>query len=1424
MTLSHIFHVSDIHIRNGDRQICRYEEYSTVFDNLFISLEEQIDTLQLALDDYVIILSGDIFHNKNVIGNYGLDLYKKLIKGLTNIGKTIVFHGNHDRYQSDELQPSLVSSTMEIPNLIILENTQSFIIDNVGFSYVSIDDTLDAFKTCGRITDLPAFPIIREPTKYKIAMFHGTFAKVKLYNGTFVDSSHNPYPFEWINNKQNIDFAILGDIHLRQCGYYDSMLWGYAGSLVQQNYGEDIVNHGYLIWKLEDKSISKINVYNPKGLINVKTVDATLMIRIRGIYVPLEDYIEKNKRFFPRHVDIKLYSDVDIQLLLSVFQKYNIACNITNKIYETDNASLCVPNNTFDMDIKIDKSTLLDYFQKYLNTEQHNILNKILKSYDNLLFDIPRYPDELHDECKRKNKDISQLIASCMKADDMQTHKPQFVITYLEWKNIYCYEDVQWIDFSKAAHNTFLVAGYNGTGKSAIYDTLTLALWGDITTSKQNTLSAGIINYKHTNAYTIVELEMSGNKYRIYRTFTTRDRNSLNKSHNTIYKYNNGTLEILKKDKACNEEVLKLFGTMNDFLTTSMITQNVDFDILKMDYKSCLAVIDKTADIDFIYHLYNLFKGCSNKYKDFKKVIESKKEVYQRLMLAHNNLLSADEINKHNELIVSLKSQKNALQTENNSIAVDITNPKIKTILKTDYNKLIKGLGELSIKSDEEYNKAQKLFNELMVVFKGYTEKQGRELLKQYDPNTPPINAMPEKPCDYSIIETEQKELGKYKIPTKPSKDTDLQSLKDALKIATDKIKSLNDRKPVTVSKPKYDINNCNNKIKGVFTDHQEPHAVLNDYCSKNNKSVIKNTHKLNVTYSGYLDKLRQLDTAKETILKYKTELSTLDTIFKQLHIKQQALISKPKPDHSIPLKDSQSVKIELDKYDIHALEKQIADDEAVLNDYYSKLEKINNLEKQLQAYESELAVFNTSQEYKYNKRCKICMQRPWVSRLQELEIIIKGLKIQIKEDYDELYDDTDYDYMNIHIQNETNKTKYQLCTIYNAWYNYYVYKEAYDGLVYEINDLIKTKEQLQASLKLTEASLADTETYTEVFNTTAFELFELYNDIQAYNLYSSWKIEYDALYQHKNTLESDINNLEAHTVYESTVKPRLLRLQELQDKYNTWYDADLNYKKQKACELHNIKHDIDAYSKYIEYSEQQALQPLIKRKIEIADLIADIDKQLGEYNDIITNNVSNMQRHVADTNNYNLLTDALTSIDDIIQLIEAIIATFKDYRKELYDTHILRKVVNKANHYIKSLCHTSTKMFEIDYLISEVKDVIHINWLIRNMTDDNNKQTIAIQQASGFQQFAISMALRMSLFSNKRCQQLFIDEGFTACDKLNLSIVPDFLKALLKSFHSIVIVSHIDIIQDTVDHTAQIKYNENTKASTIRYGSRKEK
>jgi DNA repair exonuclease SbcCD ATPase subunit len=160
-----------------------------------------------------------------------------------------------------------------------------------------------------------------------------------------------------------------------------------------------------------------------------------------------------------------------------------------------------------------------------------------------------------------------------------------------------------------------------------------------------------------------------------------------------------------------------------------------------------------------------------------------------------------------------------------------------------------------------------------------------------------------------------------------------------------------------------------------------------------------------------------------------------------------------------------------------------------------------------------------------------------------------------------------------------------------------------------------------------------------------------------------------------------------------------------------------------------------------------------------------------------------------------------------------------------MYENHILNKLTDRTNKIIKSLCHINTKPFKLDYLITIIKAIIHINWLINNEIETNSKQLISINQASGFQRFVISLALRMSLFVNKQeimCNQLFIDEGFINFDKENLSIVPSFIKGLLSYFNNIVIVSHIDLIQDNIDEIAEIKYNKINSVSTMEYGNYK--
>jgi DNA repair exonuclease SbcCD ATPase subunit len=195
------------------------------------------------------------------------------------------------------------------------------------------------------------------------------------------------------------------------------------------------------------------------------------------------------------------------------------------------------------------------------------------------------------------------------------------------------------------------------------------------------------------------------------------------------------------------------------------------------------------------------------------------------------------------------------------------------------------------------------------------------------------------------------------------------------------------------------------------------------------------------------------------------------------------------------------------------------------------------------------------------------------------------------------------------------------------------------------------------------------------------------------------------------------------------------------------------------------------------------------------------------------------------------------SELDAIIDVLDTILVNFQSFRKELYENLILNKLVDKTNKIIKTLCHINTKSFKLNYNVDISNDTVHINWLIHNdnisgessksskssKSSEGDKQYISVSQASGFQRFAISLALRLSLYFNNYdvlCNQLFIDEGFINFDKYNLSIVPTFLKSLLKFYNTIVILSHIDVIQDTVDETAEISFDHKNASSVITYSS----
>jgi len=1449
-TLRYIFHLSDLHIRNGDKITCRYEEYNDVFNNTIISINDEIKKLELAFNNYIIVITGDIFHNKNNIGNYGLLLYKNFIEQLVKIGRVIIFHGNHDRNQSETEQPSLVfSSTFNIDNLTVLTNTSSFIIDNVGFSYVSIDDTLDIYRNSGRIQDLPEFPKIIGDVKYKIGLFHGSFAKVKLYNGEEIREDTKPYPLDWI---KDFDYVLLGDIHKRQIFNYKNTICGYSGSLIQQNFSENVIEHGFLIWDLENKKINEINVYNNIGYINIKENELEeILIRINGKYeILLKDYINLNLDYIPKTLEIKTFSKINFHNLNILLKSFHINFVIISKIDEIkfqgeteDNYITTDIYNETQMAKIIDNTFILDYFSKYLTSDKMQLLYNIISNKEQLLFDISKYPDDLHSECIKRNKELSLEILKCSKNDDIKQLKPKYYIKYLEWNGLFCYENTNCLNMTDLDLKTFLIKGKNGTGKSAIYDILTLAIWGEITTLKKNsTLSAGILNYNIKNAYTIVDIEINGLLYRIERSFTRNkdNKNTLAKNHKNIYKFiNTKDLELIKTDTACDTLIKQLFGTIDGFLKSSMITQNIDYDILKMDYTKCIEIIDKSCNIEYINNLYNLFKTSINKYKDFKRIVESKKQVYEKLISTNKiEQVNDDEIiiNKNKlDLLLKEKSELQELYNSSDYIKIDIKNPKTLLLLDIDFIKLINDLQNSNktkqIETEEEYSLYKEQYNELKYLLKNETTLSLNKLKQLYNPMMILDDEKIIKPCELSLITKEEELLHQYEniddnIKTLEEYEDELKILNEHYKNLDEKHKDIINNKPNDIIDPKISKEHQLKEINKIFETVDD----LYHYISANIKETkLTNKIKEHYTYNDYKKYLEKEIEIYNQIKLNKDKIIKLENDFKLTFSKQQLLKIKTKPDTPITYKTSTTITKEIKKINIKKLLKQITDDEKILNIYYEKQDSISKLETELLSYKQELLLFTSNDDYKYNPSCDICCKRSWVCRIRELELIINKLECDIKTKNDEIENDEN-NYLLIYERNEFNNETKKRYELLNEWFEYYKSKELYDKITKELNLIVSEKETLNKQINYLEIEFNDIKFIKMSFNNISYDLYETLKNIELYDNYKLWLDTYECINTEFINVKTNITKLEYYINYLTNIKPRINSLKLLKQQYKKWQDYEIKSKIINAFKLLQLRDMLEIYDKSKEYTFNNNLKPLILSKLKLYDDIKEIEVKIKTVENLIVKSSTINSYNKENRESYEKIFQISTNLDNLLNTLETIITNFQAFKIDMYENHILNKLCDRTNKIIKSLCHTDTKPFKLDYLLTVIQDNIHINWLINNekineLDETYSKQLISINQASGFQHFVISLALRMSLFVNKQetlCNQLFIDEGFINFDKENLSIVPSFIKSLLSYFNNVIIVSHIDLIQDNIDEIAEIKYNKINNISSMEYGNYK--
>lgn len=236
--INYIYHLADIHIRPLER----HNEYREVFNNLYEYLK-----IQNNLKESLIVICGDIIHEKDKLTPELIILFREFIVTLSSFTDVILFSGNHDLIENNKnRRPNLDALTIGLDNkrIFYLKESGLYEYGNIIFSLVSLEDKGNIIK-------------YEKNDKIKIALYHGMLKEVEHSKESISE-----------NDFSDFDYTLLGDVHERRF-FTEKKNIAYPGSLIQQNFGESFENHGLIKWDLINKIGEEVDIKNNYGYITI---------------------------------------------------------------------------------------------------------------------------------------------------------------------------------------------------------------------------------------------------------------------------------------------------------------------------------------------------------------------------------------------------------------------------------------------------------------------------------------------------------------------------------------------------------------------------------------------------------------------------------------------------------------------------------------------------------------------------------------------------------------------------------------------------------------------------------------------------------------------------------------------------------------------------------------------------------------------------------------------------------------------------------------------------------------------------------------------------------------------------------------------------------------------------------------------------
>ena len=1367
-----ILQISDIHIRAGDRQQSRFAEYETQIDRLLQALARYDPETTL------VTLLGDIFHDKSKIGPSAQILAQRLFNGLSAF-KTVVIRGNHDYRQDQPDEPDLIKPFFEHQpeNITYYDETGLYQVGDVEIGLVAVQDTLIRGAAGGIMTELTDFPqpsTDDDTVNHRIALFHGSFGGALLQNGTDVDTRNN-YPLEWI---KGYDLMLFGDIHVQQLhraksepgndftsreskelyvsGKYamsDKVPWAYAGSLIQQNFGESLWGHGFIEWNLESRTATAYHLPNDVGNVIVtlnSNDEPCVKFRIGRRQQILLVSTVVTYGWFPKQISLRFAPQARnmVQNIQSMFEEAGIVVRDTGFVPDGDLEDASTANVTHETKKELvndltelnSPQSWVSYFTEKAGLPEGDWHQWVL--HPNLLTtpcDVFEPP--VSTKIQERNAKFRKTLESYMASRDVKAPVRQFRIHYMDFSNLLCYGQTNHIDFDDFSKTICLVNGNNGSGKSSFLEIICIALYGESFPSRYNkSYSAAIINLNARSAYTRILFSINGKSYWLARTFEPAPKNPKNLWQRSVRLTDFDTNEVLRQNaNVVDPWVIESIGEFQHFLLTTIMSQSNDSDFFAMAPK------DQKAIIDSLLHL--------NVCEDFKTILKEAK-------LNHEYALTA------------LDSYESGAKSQT-------------ALVSTLHDVDVDALTERQAKVHEELSALQTRLAEAKAHFSSHAERIFHTPLQDYVKEQKSLDLTDPTPDEARLqtLDAAKEHLAVLKTkrypPVQPTKSN---------KSFTELEAQLNELKMQRAAHPSGNVRPYN----------AAEHHAWQKANAKPPSEPVSASAALEYEFSRVEEELTQYEIAEEDakpvsakvlagLKKQHDELTAeLDELDQEIRLREKEIAAQQL---------SPKIRAQVDQYNaaLRALTTTFGcaatEAESRLIAATSASLTLTHLQSELDSVEAQLKEVG---QVKYNSKCADCNANPFRHKAISLTASQKTIQSNLSATTAELTALTN------------GKTLNSLKLVYAAWRALHS-----DKMVSYISADGKAA-ALQTELKTLRTAAAEKEETREELDYENLQIINEFCDLK--KRHAALSAAVTAARYHKELQEwnaaAAVADLDAtiQKVADATANAYALDLQEtkrlVKERDDIMASVDYFSRAQKRhAELTAI---IAAYPHYTAYQSLDAkFRPLSNESSSLEAQIRQAQSLHGKLQQART-----QAQRVAE---FRAVLEQRTTT------IKALADAFDNYTDFVYPTRVGPAIEGAVNEVLNSIALPRPIRLQAQW------DGGHFSWLVQDGT-----QSPPYEKCSGAQRFFVSLALRFAFSrmgaSNMINAQMFLDEGFTACDAETMERVPTLLNNLLKEtdyLQTIFLVSHMDTLKSTATRSIQI--TRGAHASQLQIGERRE-